>query len=1229
MQLHKLEIKGFKSFADKIIIHFDQGITGIVGPNGCGKSNVVDAIRWVLGEQKTKALRSDKMDNVIFNGTRTRKPLQMAEVSLTFHNNRSLLPTEYSHVTITRRYYRTGESEYLLNNVTCRLRDITNLFLDTGIGPDSYAIIELKMVDDILNDKDNSRRGLFEEAAGISKFKVRKKETLRKLEDTGTDLSRVEDLLAEIGKNLKTLERQARQAGQYFKLKEEHKTWSIELAQRTVVRQREAFLSLTSRLGGETGRRAELLSRITQAERVIEQEKEGVTGKEKLFSTRQKALNEHINTIRQYESEKRIKGERLRLLMEKVCSLKVQLTFDRGQLDTSAAEISRLEGEREKARKALLYLKETVAGLQETYLSQKDRAAQLQRELQALNKAWQSEQNEVFALNKTVEIKQMQVSSLKQELEKAASADATGQASLDAFDENLFELGSRLSEKNGRLADWQKEMQDLLVRLEDTENDAETVRQEIAVLNRQLDARQNEYSLTKSMVDNLEGYPEAVQFLKKSNKWDKATPLVSDILTCPDRYRVALENYLEPVMNYYVVQTEAQAYQAIGLLGQAGKGKANFFVLDRLSSFEPRLPENGIASNGVVAATSVAESGELYRNLVAHLLDNVYFVEGDSPTLPATDGAVFLSRSGKLISRRFSLSGGSVGLFEGKRIGRARNLENLQQEIALLNSKLGGLTVRQRELKGLREEMLARRNSLNARIGGQEKETEALNREIVALRARKEQLSLTLQNQLLRREDLLTQLEDLQETVAGLRPEAEEKAVSLKTLEAQLAGLNRQLEVQNELATVNANAYNAENIRFHQGQNRLNNLEQEISFHRNTLQKTADRLEHNAGELARAQADIEHLTETTETSDDQLANMYQEKETIKAGVDEAEKDYYSARGLIDRLEKESRDFQRQRELTDSVILELQGKLNETRLQLTSVKDRLSVEFNVDLDALMEEDGTEAGDRKPEEENTGSVDNEEIIDSRQEEKSAAGRGRNKNQVPSPAVPQLVSEEEIRAWVAELKSRLEKIGPINPMALEAYEEIKSRYDFINGQKNDLLNAKNSLLNTISEIDNVARETFMNAFEQIRQNFIRVFRSLFSEEDSCDLKLTHPDNPLESSIDIIARPKGKRPLTINQLSGGEKTLTATSLLFAIYLLKPAPFCIFDEVDAPLDDANIDKFNNIVRKFSDQSQFIIVTHNKRTMVATDIIYGITQTEGDIGVSKVVAVDLRELSES
>ncbi|MEP5613513.1 MAG: AAA family ATPase, partial [Cyclobacteriaceae bacterium] len=298
MQLTKLELKGFKSFADRVVINFDEGITGIVGPNGCGKSNVVDSIRWVLGEQKTRVLRSDKMESVIFNGTKNRKPTQMAEVSLTFNNTKNLLPTEYSQVTITRRYYRSGDSEYMLNGVTCRLKDITNLFLDTGIASNSYAIIELKMVDDLLNDKDNSRRALFEEAAGISKFKIRKKETLKKLDDTDADLDRVEDLLFEIDKNLKSLERQATQAKKYYEVKEDYKNSSIAFAKKAMTNQQETHDGIQKEIQEESDKRLALNTLANEKESAIEQAKSELISKEKLLSSRQKSLNEHVSKIR-------------------------------------------------------------------------------------------------------------------------------------------------------------------------------------------------------------------------------------------------------------------------------------------------------------------------------------------------------------------------------------------------------------------------------------------------------------------------------------------------------------------------------------------------------------------------------------------------------------------------------------------------------------------------------------------------------------------------------------------------------------------------------------------------------------------------------------------------------------------------------------------------------------------------------------------------------------------
>lgn len=447
MQLTKLEIKGFKSFGDRMVINFDKGITGIVGPNGCGKSNVVDAIRWVLGEQKSRMLRSDKMENVIFNGTKKRKQSNLAEVSLTFNNTKNLLPTEYSNVTITRRYYRTGESEYLLNGVSCRLKDITNLFMDTGISSNSYAIIELKMVDDILTDKDNSRRGLFEEAAGISKFKIRKKETIKKLSDTDADLERVEDLLFEIEKNLKSLEKQAKQAERYYQYKGEYKEKSILLAKKTVADKREVFLNLTKQVEAENDKKLSLNRQLAEQEAALEKGKSELLQKEKLLASRQKALNEHVNKIRQYESEKKIKNERLRFLQDKSDSLKNQIEQDKQSNERASFSIKSLEQEKTSAEKIFFETEQRVEVLKSEFEEQKNKTAAIREEVNTLNQQQKALQNEVYQLNKSLEIKEIQLSSVKQELEKSSTDTTEQSASLEEFDAKLEELSKILKEK--------------------------------------------------------------------------------------------------------------------------------------------------------------------------------------------------------------------------------------------------------------------------------------------------------------------------------------------------------------------------------------------------------------------------------------------------------------------------------------------------------------------------------------------------------------------------------------------------------------------------------------------------------------------------------------------------------------------------------------------------------------------------------------------------------------
>ena len=667
MQLAKLEIKGFKSFADKIVINFDEGITGIVGPNGCGKSNVVDSIRWVLGEQKTSALRSEKMENVIFNGTSQRGAQQMAEVSLTINNTKNILPTEYSQITITRRLYRTGESEYLLNGVVCRLKDITNLFLDTGVASNSYAIIELGMVDDLLNDKDNSRRMLFEEAAGISKFKKRKKETLKKLEDTDADLERVADLLFEIEKNMKSLEKQAKQTENYYKIKEEYKDKSIHLAKVVVNKQHDKLVVLNKQIEEENDRKLGLASDIAEKEAAIEQAKAELITKEKTLSSRQKAINEFVSKIRQYESDKQIKNERLRYLNDRAAGLRDQIEQDKKSNDRARFSIQSLENEKVSAEQILKEITNKLEHLKADYEAQKNITTEHQTQADSIRRVQRERQEESFQINKDVEIREIQISSFKQELEKTASDSTQQNASLIEFENKMGILQEELAKKQLVQDNLKKEEESVQVRIGDMEKTIEMIREELNVTGRKLDARQNEYNLTKSLVENLEGFPEAIKFLRK--KVGKNAPLLSDILTTSEEFRVPIENYLEPFLNYYIVEHEAEAYEAINILSDAAKGKAHFFILDAFEKFEPTP---GRIYDNAFPATEIIEYDQKYKKLMSFILDRVYIYEGDVKSIQPGDDNTFITKNGKLTKRKFSISGGSVGLFEGKKIGRAR-----------------------------------------------------------------------------------------------------------------------------------------------------------------------------------------------------------------------------------------------------------------------------------------------------------------------------------------------------------------------------------------------------------------------------------------------------------------------------------------------------------------------------------------------------------------------------
>lgn len=1175
MQLDKLEIKGFKSFGEKVTIQFDEGITGIVGPNGCGKSNVVDAIRWVLGEQKTRMLRSEKMENIIFNGTKKRKATQLAEVSLTFSNTKNLLPTEYTEITITRRYYRSGDSEYQLNGVSCRLKDITNLFMDTGISSNSYAIIELKMVDDILNDKDNSRRALFEEAAGISKFKSRKKETLRKLGETDEDLDRVEDLLFEIEKNLKSLEKQAKQAEKYYKHKEDYKAKSVSLARLTVADKNKRYTLLTKTIEQEKDKKLEITQQITRQEAALEKSKTQLITLEKELSAKQKSLNEHVHQIRQYENERKIKSERLTFLEDKSDNLREQLEADKKSNERAAFSLDSLRNKLEKATKELVQTSLQVEQQKEIYATQKEQASQAQATFETQRKAVNEKKDALYQLRKQIEIKEIQLQTLQNELDKTASDSSEQSETLEKFDEKLQSLTFDLERSKKALDKQKAEEEKQNTAIQKTSDAIEVVRNELTQTGRKLDSKRNEYDLTKSLVENLEGFPEAIKFLKKKSNWNKEAPLLSDIIACDEKYRVTIENYLDAYMNYYIVDTERQAFDAVNILSDASKGKANFFILNAFDHYEPSTAK---MYDQAIPATQVVEYEAKYKKLISHILGDVFIVNGGPGEIPLDEEAIFITESGQYTKRKFSIAGGSVGLFEGKRIGRAKNLEKLQKEIKKLESK----SVEIKEQLEKKQQELARLKSASFRVALEELQSQynQINSEYVSVKTKKEQLASMLSTQANRKESIATEIDKLKTELLAAKPDLTKLEKEHAQIENGLEALEQKAKSAAELLTEKSQTYNEANLAFHQKQNKTTSLQQEIEYKTSAYEGSKQRIAKNQEELSRNEGEIKKLITSASTNEDELITMYDRKEAIEKEVNQAEKNYYNQRGDIDVTEKTIRELRQKRELADTLLTEQQNKLNETRLELNSVKERLSVEFQINLEEILS--------------------TSEDVDSHE------------------------SAEELSAEVQRIKDKIERMGPINSMAMEAFDEIQERHTFITEQRDDLIEAKDSLIETISEIDAVAKKTFMEAFAKIKSNFIEVFRSLFTEEDDCDLKLSNPEEPLESSIEIIAKPKGKRPLTINQLSGGEKTLTATSLLFAFYLLKPAPFCIFDEVDAPLDDANIDKFNNIIKTFSKDSQFIIVTHNKRTMSSTDIIYGITMIEQ--GISRVVPVDLRAL---
>jgi chromosome segregation protein len=1171
-----LEIKGFKSFADKTHVLLDHPITGIVGPNGCGKSNIVDAIRWVIGEHKIKALRSDNLEDLIFNGSRTRAGSGMAEVSLTFENTRNLLPTEFTTVTITRKFYKNGESEYRLNDVSCRLKDIHNLFLDTGVSNDSYAIIELGMVDDIIKDKEGSRRRMLEQAAGISIYKTRKKEAKQKLELTDQDLARIEDLLFEIGNNLRTLENQAKKAERYFQIKGEYKAVSIELVKASLEEFNDQYKGLNEQHDKETDNRIQLEAIVATEEAGVEKEKVRLVEKEQELNGLQKQFNELVNRVRQLESDKKLAAQRLEHLKDREHSLNEFLSGAGQQLKQLEESIAFADKQITDEAVVLEELRDQLETLRSSVDEKREAFDAKKKIMEQLRADYQQKQRSQFDAEKKVAVADTSVMNLQRSIQQIQEEKA----------QRTSQIAQLNGERQGAEDDLQfkhDDLQTLVTRHEEVktkilqgQEQMESLRSKLVDENRKLDSRRNEHDLLKSLVESLEGYPDSIKFLKKNKEWNSAAPLLSDVFVVQNEYRTALENLLDNYLNYYIVDNIGEAAQAVHLLDQNKKGKANFFVLSHFNQYKEGEHK---AVDGLVPALSVVTVDEQYMPLAQHLLGHVYISTNgmDIAQYPMVNGNVIVEKTGKMVRGRYTLGGGSIGLFEGNKIGRAKNLERLAKEIAELTETTTKLKAHISETQTL---ITGFNQELNDKaIEQTRQEINRLQNHIVNLGHRVEnfeQLNATSEKRLA---DLQDQLDHTHESIGDTRSELEEITGQLQGIQDDIRKAEAAFQAVEQEFNFATQQYNQQNIQYTRQQSKLEGLKQELSFRSNQLNDLKRQIATNSEQLQQTTVQLSETEGKLHGGDNELYELMTKKEKDEKDLNEKDRAYYEMRNTISAREGQLNQKRREKEHAEVLLSGIKDKLNDMKLRLSGMKERLNVEFKVNLDEILDEP------RKGEQ----------------------------------------SVEELNAESERMKKRLENIGEVNPTAIEAFTEMKARHDFIVEQKTDLVNARESLLATIEEVENTANAKFKETFDAVRANFVEVFKALFTEEDSADLRLTDPDNIADSGIEIYAQPKGKRPSTLTQLSGGEKTLTSTAFLFAIYLIKPAPFCILDEVDAPLDDANVGKFTQMIRKFSDNSQFIIVTHNKQTMAAVDVIYGVTMQEP--GVSKLVPVDFRSLN--
>ncbi|MCO6460108.1 MAG: chromosome segregation protein SMC [Saprospiraceae bacterium] len=1174
MRFSRLEIKGFKSFANDTVIHFNENVTGIVGPNGSGKSNIVDAIRWVLGEQKSAELRLDKMSSVIFNGTKNKKPAGMAQVSLIFDNTKNILPVDYNEVKITRILYQSGESEYRLNNVTCRLKDIYSLFADTGVGSNTYAIIGFGMVEDLLNNKDNYRRMMIEQAAGISKYKSRKKETLSKLQITIDDLNRVDDLLSEIESNMNTLKKQARRAEKFNEIKNKYKENALILFHYRQQRINAQIQSTAEKM--QEGKLAAELKEmeIHNAESDLEIKKNDLIHQEISLTEYQKKANAILDEQKAHEKKRDMTIQRISFVKSKAQQALNDFERAKNKMDELSIQRDTLQSKLPDIEAELSDLNENLSNQQATYETIKQEIRSLESDTEPIIARLESDNSRLFNLEKETAIARAQLTSLQSDAGKFKHQEATIKEQSATLQNQIAESEKSAVHLESQITQLKEEIAAQDIRIQELLEIKEQITSEKREVERKIDQTNHEMKLLKSLIDNQEGFPEAVKYLTSTHK-DKEQNLIADLINCEEKYRPTLENFLQAYLTHLVVDTYTEAFHHINLLSSAQKGKAGFIVLEAFSDKVP--PPQGI--EGATPLSSIIQCHPKYKNLFDRLLYHVYIVENihkEHLKLMESDSDIrFVTEDGSMTASQGYASGGSMGLIEGNLLGRKIRLESLEESAISLKKADSEYFIKLSDIEEQIKEI--RLINKSPQLDTLNKQHQQIKDNLIQLKVKAEHLQLQLEKISADETILLKKLEDFNTKIQQNAGPIEEIKAELQALNEKVTEHREELKIKTASLNEAGNLVNSIKMNVVKSENNRSGIEKEIKMIADQIDSYNEQKKQLESTQSVSLVEMASLEGQLEDTENAIVEQGDRFKAAQAEFSEVEGHYFEEKKKIYEAEQALKILQKALANIQTIANEWKDKWNAANYELNRLEDNFRIEFG-ELESL--------------DDNQLKHLEEQLI------------------------------KDLESQNLKLKQSILQFGEINPLALEAYKEIKTRYDEIVTQKNDILESKEKLTQTLYELENTSTTKYLEAFEEVRENFKMVFRSLFTEDDDCDLVITNPGSPLESDIGIIAKPKGKRPQSLSQLSGGEKTLTAIAFLFSLYLLKPAPFCIFDELDAPLDDTNVEKLNKIIRKFSKESQFIIITHNKATMAAVDVMYGVYMEQQ--GISGLSQVDFR-----